>query len=99
MGAFAIERSGPERLVVSGALSFATAAEALKAGLRLIGTAPSCTICLAQVTESDSAGLAVLLEWLAAARTRGARLKYEGLPAQILAVARISDVQDLLTAE
>jgi len=99
MGGFAIERSARQRLEVSGALNFSTAAEALKTGLRLIGTAPSCTIGLAQVTDSDSAGLAVLLEWLAVARARGARLKYDGVPAQILAVARISDLQDLLTAE
>ena len=99
VGAFAIGRSGPDRLVASGALSFDTAAEALRAGIQLMGVAPSCTICLAQVTEGDSAGLAVLLEWIAAARARGAVVKYEHVPAQILAVARISDVQDLLTAE
>jgi phospholipid transport system transporter-binding protein len=99
MAAVAVERTGPGRIEVSGALSFATAAEALRAGASLIGTEPQCTIGLSRVTEGDSAGLAVLLEWLAGARARGASIRYEAVPAQILAVARISDVQDLLTGE
>jgi ABC-type transporter Mla MlaB component len=39
----------------------------------------------------------VLIEWIATAEARGARLRYENVPGQILAIARISDVQDLLT--
>ena len=52
---------------------------------------------LTRVTSGDSAGLAVLIEWLAEARARGVRLRYVGVPAQILAVARISDIEGLLT--
>jgi phospholipid transport system transporter-binding protein len=97
MASFGIERVGPERLEVRGALSFTTAADALSEGLRLIGSAPNCTIGLGGVAEADSAGLAVLIEWLASARARGAALHYEAFPAQILAVAHISDVQGFLT--
>lgn len=99
MDAFAIERAGPGRLEVSGALSFETAAAALRSGTQLIGSAGSCTIGLSRVAMGDSAGLAVLLEWLAVARARGTSIRYEGVPEQILAIARISDVQDLLTGE
>ena len=87
----------PGRLVARGELGYPTAADALKAGLRLID-GEDCTIDLGQVREGDSAGLAVLIEWLAQASQRGTRLRYENLPAQIMAIARISDVQDLLTA-
>jgi phospholipid transport system transporter-binding protein len=97
MTAFQIERTGPEMLEARGELSFATAAEALKAGTSLIGPEPQCTIVLAQVTEGDSAGLAVLLEWLAVARQRGVKLRYRDVPERVLAVAHISDVQGLLT--
>jgi phospholipid transport system transporter-binding protein len=51
---------------------------------------------LSRVTEADSAGLAVLVEWLATARVRGAKIRYQCIPAQILAVARISDLESLL---
>ena len=52
---------------------------------------------LSQVSSGDSAGLAVLIEWLAAARARKVRLRYTSVPTQILAVARISDIEELLT--
>jgi phospholipid transport system transporter-binding protein len=98
--AFAIEQTGPGRLEVRGALSFETAAAALRSGTRLIGSAAGpCTIGLSRVTTGDSAGLAVLLEWLAVARAKGTPLRYESVPDQILAIARISDVQGLLTGE
>jgi phospholipid transport system transporter-binding protein len=92
---FAIERTEPGRLEASGVLGFETAADALKSGLRLIGS-DACTIDLGKVTEGDSAGLAVLIEWLSTARSAGAKLRYVKVPEQILAIARISDVEDLL---
>lgn len=94
---FAIAAVAPGRLEARGEMSFATAGEALHAGLALIPHGGECTVDLSQVTEADSAGLAVLVEWLATARVRSSRIHYQGIPAQILAVARISDLDDLLT--
>lgn len=97
MAAFDIRAITPGRLEARGAMSYDSAARALVAGLKLIPQGQPCTIDLSQVTEADSAGLAVLVEWLATARKRRASIHYEGIPAQILAVARISDLDDLLT--
>jgi len=96
VGTFAIERAGPGQLVARGELGFATAAEALGAGLKLFDGADF-TIDLAGVTDSDSAGLAVLIEWLAQANARHVNLHYLNVPKQILAIAHISDVDELLT--
>jgi phospholipid transport system transporter-binding protein len=54
------------------------------------------TIDLSGVTAGDSAGLAVLVEWMSAARARGASVRYASVPAQIVAIARISDLEGLL---
>ena len=94
---FNIARVGEGRLEARGVLGYATAGRALPAGLALIPGASRCTIDLSRVTEADSAGLAVLVEWLATSRSRGTVIRYEGIPAQILAVARISDLESLLT--
>jgi phospholipid transport system transporter-binding protein len=94
--AFSIRASAPGRLEASGPMSFDSAGEALRAGLALIPQGQPCTIDLSRVTEADSAGLGVLVEWLATARKRGGSIHYQGIPAQILAVARISDLEDLL---
>ena len=52
----------------------------------------------AGVTESDSAGLAVLIEWLAAAGRAGRHVRYSNLPEGIRATAAISDVATFLEA-
>ena len=96
MAVFGIRATAPGRLVASGAMNYDSAAEALRAGLALIPRGQACTIDLARVREADSAGLAVLVEWLATARRRETTIRYEGVPAQILAVARLSDLDDLL---
>ena len=99
MAAFQIRTTSPGRLEAQGAICYDGAAQALKAGLDLIPRGQPCTIDLSRVTEADSAGLAVLVEWLATARKRKSSIRYEGIPAQILAVARISDLDDLLVGE
>ena len=96
MASFTIQRVADGRLEASGALGYESAGRALPGGLALIERDKPCTIDLSRVTEADSAGLAVLVEWLATARARGATIRYEGIPAQILAVARISDLESLL---
>jgi phospholipid transport system transporter-binding protein len=92
-------RSG--QVEVRGALTFATAKNARAAGRRLIevsGNAPLEMDC-SGVTESDSAGLAVLLDWLALAKRHGRQLTFKALPAPIRAVAELSDVTKFLESK
>lgn len=99
MTRFSIETDGPERLRPRGELGFATAAEALRAGLALLPKGGRCTVDLSGITAADSAGLAVLVEWLAASAERGGSLVFEAVPAQLRAVARISDLEALLLGQ
>ena len=98
MSEFRIETAGEGRLAAQGVLTFDTAAHALQRGLAAMQGAREIEIDLGKVTAGDSAGLAVLIEWLAAARARGATLRYASIPAQIMAVARISELDALLTS-
>lgn len=99
MAAFRIEPVGEGRLAARGELDFATAAAGLQAGLAAMAPGKAWSIDLSGVTAGDSAGLAVMVEWLSAARARGATLRYEAVPAQILAIARISDLEALLLGQ
>jgi phospholipid transport system transporter-binding protein len=85
---------------VRGALVFATARHARQEGLRVISAADAgqgaIDIDCSGVTASDSAGLTVLLDWLSCARKTGRSLSLSNLPPPILAVAKISDVEELL---
>jgi len=83
---------------VRGPLTFATAKSARAAGWRLIelsGNSPLEMDC-SGVLESDSAGLAVLLDWLALAKRHGTVVRFKALPAPIWAVAQLCNVDTLL---
>jgi len=99
MAAFRIEGTGEGRLAASGELGFATASAALEAGQALLGPGRSWVVDLSGVTAGDSAGLAVLVEWLSLARTRDATLAYVAVPSQMLDIARISGLEGLLLAQ
>jgi phospholipid transport system transporter-binding protein len=83
---------------VRGALTFATAPSASGAGLRSLSASATgpVEIDLSGVSAADSAGLAVLLYWLAWARRNARKLTFKGVPRSIEALARISDVEELL---
>ena len=96
-----VVEASPDRLNVSGALTFETAREAYAAGLRTLrngGASSPLQVDCAGVNESDSAGLAVLLEWLAAATKAGRKVRFSNLPEGIRAAAEISDVTEILAA-
>lgn len=85
------------RAEVRGRLVFATARHAREVGLAALRDATDALVidCEA-VDQTDSAGLAVLLDWLAEARRAGRRLRFENLPENLLRLARISAVDGLL---
>lgn len=98
MHSFQITAAGPARLEARGELGFDTAAEALRTGLTLLGPG-NWVVDLSGVTSADSAGLAVLIEWLAAVNERGGTLRFDSVPGQLVAIARISDLDALLFAQ
>jgi phospholipid transport system transporter-binding protein len=85
---------------VSGELTFATARNARQSGVVVLegSSARAIVIDCQGVTRADSAGLAVLLEWLAWGRRKSRTLTLENLPASLIAIARISEVDGLLSA-
>lgn len=89
---------GPARLVVRGPLTFDTAAAAWRAGQRALDAcdASAVDIDCAGIERADSAGLAVLIEWLAWGQRRDRAVRLQGLPATLIDIARISELEDLI---
>jgi phospholipid transport system transporter-binding protein len=50
------------------------------------------------VRQSDSAGLALLLEWVSWAQHYEREIVYENIPAQLMSIAEISEVTDILAS-
>jgi phospholipid transport system transporter-binding protein len=95
-----ISEPNPGRVVVTGELTFASAREARQLGVLVLESSRADRIVIdcAGVTRADSAGLAVLLDWLAWGRRKSRSVSLQNLPESLVAIARISEVDGLLSA-
>jgi phospholipid transport system transporter-binding protein len=91
-----IRREGP-RMVVSGPVTLANAGALLEEGRRHLADGVQ-TVDLAEVSEMDSALLALLLAWLREARQRERALAFTNLPESLRTIARLYGVDRLLPA-
>jgi len=95
-----LEALGNGRFRVSGVLDAGTTPALLSESRERFAAEKTIDVDFAPVTESDSAGLALLIEWMRIARRQGQKLRFSNVPPQVAALARISEVEDLLaTAE
>lgn len=90
------EDAGGGRLRIVGPLTFMTAAAALADSQRLFAEQAQLDMDLSGVERADSAGLALLVEWVSRARKSRCALRFHSVPEQLRALARISDVDKLL---
>lgn len=84
---------------VSGALDFSTVAALEGRGAALVESTPVrgvLQVDLGGVTRADSAGIALLIGWLRAARGRGTVLTFVSVPGQMVKIARACGMHDLL---
>lgn len=91
---FHVEGSGKFRL--QGKMDFESSPMALEESMRLFADEPKIMLDLSGVSATDSAGLALLIEWVGWARRQKRELYFNHVPAQALALARISDVEKML---
>ena len=84
---------------VEGALTFGSVPALAAAPVPWLRRGEQTSVDLAGVTRIDSAGLALLLDWLAAASDGGGGLRLHGAPEQMLAIARASGLATLFESE
>ena len=89
-----IKRQG-DQMVVSGALTLATVARALREGSDAIAMGAR-TVDLGEVGELDSSALALLLAWLREAKRRNRDLSFTRLPEGLTTIASLYGVAELL---
>jgi phospholipid transport system transporter-binding protein len=91
-----IEESKNGRLEIHGDLSFVSVPELWSGSLRRLPERELLEIDLSHVKRSDSAGLALLVECLRQARLTGTTIRFFNMPAQMLAIARVSALDEVL---
>jgi phospholipid transport system transporter-binding protein len=87
-------QTGPSSWSFKGELTFATVTGLLTSGPKVDPT-KAAVVDLSGLTRGDSAGLSLLVEWLAAARARGGVLSYTGLPKNFARLARVAGLDFL----
>jgi phospholipid transport system transporter-binding protein len=95
-GSATFESLEGNRSRVVGSLDFETVTQLLPQGSAAIDAGHAAVIDLKGVSSSDSAGLALLIEWLSVAKYVKRPLSYENMPAQLHQLARLSEVEELL---
>jgi len=81
---------------VAGELTFATVNALLEQTPGLFESHDKLNIDLTNVTRSDSAGLALLIDWVRLAKNTNKEIMFYNIPAQMLAISNASGVDELL---
>lgn len=85
---------------LSGRLTFQTVPQyQAQAGNLFQGGAQSLTIDMQGVSQADSAGLALMIEWLQSARNAKCQLAFSNIPEQVRELIRVNGLQQLFQLE
>ena len=96
----AIEKTDDATLMLIGVLSFETVVELKSAGEQHIAEMPDgCVIDLQKVSQAGSPAVSLLLAWLRFANDRDISLAFANLPADLLGVAQVSGLVDILPTQ
>lgn len=91
-----LTRSGEGAYQVTGQLVFGAVRDVLESSETVFRGEAQSSIDLSGVQAVDSAGLALLIEWYRIAERAKRSIRFVGAPAQLRALAKISDIEGVL---
>jgi len=81
---------GAGRFIIDGDLTFATIGKQTLRSFAFLNTSKHITIDLGRVACTDSAGLALMIEWIKHTRHHRAHITFKNIPEQLLNLAKLS---------
>ena len=97
MSVAALVDNGAGSWLLQGELDFESVPALLRhAGARMLGN-DRLEVDLKAVTRADSAGLALLVEWLRESETAGNEIVFINVPPQLLSIARVCGLDEILS--
>ena len=96
MSEFELKDLGEGKFALSGDMTFETAASILRDSETPFEEHTLIEVDLSGITESDSAGLALLLEWITWANHTVREIRFTAMPDIIDAIAKVTEVDHLL---
>ena len=85
-----IIKQGAGRFAIDGDLTFATIDKQTLKSFSFLKVAKEVTIDLSRVSCTDSAGLALMIEWIKYARHNRTQLSFKNIPEQLMNLAKLS---------
>ncbi len=97
MGAGAVvKKRGQGRFSLSGILSFLTVPDLIAETETLFKDSGDVLVDLSEVIKSDSAGVALLVEWMNEAHRQNQEIQFLDIPSQMLGLVRVSGLDQVL---
>lgn len=96
MSKYRLEDLGDGKFALTGRMGFDTAGRILYESEEKFDPHTRIEVDLSGVTHTDSAGLALLLEWITWANHTVREIRFVGTPEKIDAIAKTTEVDDLL---
>lgn len=96
MSRYELQDLGDGRFALSGAMGFRTADQILRESEGLFEEHTRIEVDLGGVSETDSAGLALLLEWITWANHTVREIRFLNTPEKVTAIATVTEVDGLL---
>lgn len=97
MSDFELTETESGKFALSGKMTFGTAGAILRASEEPFEKHTRIEVDLSGVAHTDSAGLALLLEWITWANHTVREIRFTGVPEKIDAIAKVTEVDRLLT--
>jgi phospholipid transport system transporter-binding protein len=85
-----------ERVRLSGELNFSTVSGLEEQSKKLFKENNSIILDLKEVKRADSAGVALLVEWVRQAESHHCKVNFTNIPEQMLSIARVSALDTIL---
>jgi phospholipid transport system transporter-binding protein len=87
-----IQNSG--HVIVDGDMTFSSIEKKISSAFDFLTRTKQVTVDLSGVGNADSAGLALLIEWIKYARSKRVQLRIKNVPNQILNLAKLSGLEN-----
>ena len=91
-----LKQAGDGRLTLSGVLDFDTVARLRPLLRRYLRPGERVSVNLKRVGHCNSAGLALLLQWVEDARGQGSTIQYRNLPHSLTEIADLYNLKSLI---
>lgn len=95
-GAQQVEVDADGKFLIKGDLDFQTVPRVWRASQSLFANSQSLRIDLSGVESSNSAGLALLIEWMRFAESSNRSIEFQNLPEQMKQVAQLCGIEEKL---